>query len=490
MPEKYRERLTQWLDIFGFTDDPFALYKADQEHNFLPFFFVDRPYLYDILGDPNRPQTAFLLTGRGDGKTAIREMVAYECEHGHFRRRALAVRYFDFGLLLDQVQGDLVKLSARHHIQVIIRATLKALAEDVPPTYFDLLEDMDRSLLASYTAAFADPISRLKLKRIIPDEAAQIEWEGLSPVETLQILAKLITCLGHSDGTHYEALYVLVDRVDETTAGPSAAVPMLKPLVNQGPLLEMTHVALKFFLPIEVGQQLQQAVTLRPDRLCIRHVTWDDTALRAMVEQRLKYYSRNNVEHLEDLCSSTAKKSVMKRLIQSCEGSPRTLLRLCGALLHHHIAHANGASIELEDLIGTLYEFGQQLEVERTPLLALASPPSEVVPWTPSQQGLYLDESGHVWIDGELLSPPLSDLEFRLLKELYRRNPKIVRTEALIDILWPTSDDSTQGMDEQNLRKLITRLRQRLPGPQSNFIRNARGQGYWLYLGGHTDATD
>ena len=65
--DSFSHRLWRWLEGFGFTDDPFALYEADQERSYLPYFFVDRAYLHGVLGNPARPQTAFLMAGRGGG---------------------------------------------------------------------------------------------------------------------------------------------------------------------------------------------------------------------------------------------------------------------------------------------------------------------------------------------------------------------------------------------------------------------------------------
>ena len=398
---EYGRRLWRWLERSGFTDDPFALYEADQERPDLPFFFVDRPYLHDILGDPAHPQAALLMAGRGGGKTATREMVAYECTHARLRRRALPVRYYDFSPLLEQVHGDLTQLSARHHIRAIARATLKALAGDVPPTYFDLLGDRERALLMGYAAAFADPISNLKLDRIIPDEPVQLNWDALSPGETLESLAGLVTQLGQSSEDRYQALYVLVDRVDETAAGPEAAVPLLKPFVSEGPLLGMAHVALKFFLPIEVGEQLRFAVALRPDRLCVRTISWDKRSLRKMVQQRLLYYSDNRIARLEEICTSAAKIDAMERLIRACEGSPRTLLRFCRGLIHHHVARTDDALIDRIDLLDTRSDFAHQLEIERTEtqLAPVATAPSPAVPTGPPESGLNLNAGGQVWVD-------------------------------------------------------------------------------------------
>jgi DNA-binding response OmpR family regulator len=106
----------------------------------------------------------------------------------------------------------------------------------------------------------------------------------------------------------------------------------------------------------------------------------------------------------------------------------------------------------------------------------------------PPEQGLYLDESEHVWVDGHQLEQSLSDLEFRLLKTLYRVAPDIVSQEELIAALWHDGsldqDNAIYARDEKNVRTHIACLRKRLePAATSGvwrFVRNARGRGYWL----------
>ena len=481
--KSFTYRLQRWLERWRFMDDPFALYEADRERQYLPYFFVDRPYLHDILGNPARPQAAFLLAGRGAGKTATREMVAYECAHAQLRRRALAVRYYDFSPLLEQVEGAADRVTAVDHVHTIIRYTLKALAKEVPPTYFDLLKEMEQSLLLGYIVTFADPISQARLRQILPGEPMMLDWGALSSSEMLSTLAGLVTQLGQSPESRYQALYVLVDRVDETSAGPEAAIQLLTPLVSAGPILEMSNVAFKFFLPIEVGEALHRAVELRPDRVCIRTVTWNEGILKQMVQQRLSYYSNERIKRLEELCTSGAKSSVMDRLIKACEGSPRTLLRLCEKLIHYHVEHAGPENmlISYSEVTQAIQAFEYQLEVERMPppptSETQASAAAEV---SLPERGVFLDNDRHVWVDGEPLSPPLSQLEFRLFCALYSQAPEIVPHEELIETVWPSSAWTTGESDEQNLRKLVARLRKRLSDDTRRFVQNARGRGYWL----------
>ena len=71
---------------------------------------------------------------------------------------------------------------------------------------------------------------------------------------------------------------------------------------------------------------------------------------------------------------------------------------------------------------------------------------------------------------------------------MYQEAPDIVLHEALIEAVWPStawSSDRT-AYDEQNLRKLVDRVRKRLEpeesGQRSRFVRNVRGRGYWLNI--------
>jgi hypothetical protein len=472
--DDYAYRHQRWLEKVGFRlGDPFAVYDADQETDVLHDLFVDRPYLARVTGDPARPQTAFLLAGRGAGKTATREMVAYECFHGYIHHRALPVRYTDFSPTLALAGGEPASVRAEHHIHVIARLTLRSLAEDVPATFFDILQDDERALLASYAARFADPAARYKLTQRLRVAPPPLDLEGLSAVETLAELARLVTRLGQSPQRRYEALYVLVDRVDESAAGPDGALPFLRPLVEEGALMIMPRVAFKFFLPLEVGQALTATVPVGTDKLPLEIVTWDEGNLSRLLCQRLAYYSESQIEDLEQICTPGARNAT-ERLVQASQGSPRALLRLCAGVVRCHVSRTTKPYLEPQDITSAIEEFEHQVEVSRGLPRGVLLPSDE-----PPARGLFLDRSDHVWIDGELLTPPLSPLEFRLLRVLYSVAPNIVSQEQLIRSVLPES-----SQDEQNLRKLITRLRQRLE-PEGRegawrFVRNVRGRGYWL----------
>lgn len=475
------QRIWRWLERWGFNDDPFAVYEADQERAALPGLFIDRPYVMRMVGDPARPQSAFLLAKRGTGKTATREIVAYEHIHGHYQRRALPVRYCDFGFLLDRAGADPAHVTARHHADAIVRAVLQTLADDMPPAFFDPLPPTETALLLGLIAEFASPVVRLKLARCVSGEAAAIPWNDLSAAEILTTLVGIVRRLGVSEKSCYEALYLLVDRADETEFGAAALLPILKPLIATGSLLNLPGLAFKFFLPVELGEQLLAAAPLLRERFPVETIHWDKDALQDMLKRRLSFYSKGRVEDLGQLCTTAARATAVDRLIARSQESPRTLLRLCATVVQCHLRRTESQLIESVDITAALTEYEQKTEVAQLqaarPVLQPATPPTPV---EPPAQGLFLDEGGHVWVDGVALAPPLTGLEFSLLQALYRRPNEIVSRRELIAAVWGDAD----AADEQSLRKLVDRLRQRLE-PKANkgewkFIRNARGRGYWF----------
>lgn len=490
--KSYERRLKGWLDAVGLAEDPFALYEAEREGARLSAFFVNRPYLYEIQGDPASPQAAFLLAGRGCGKTATRAMVAYECEYGKFKGRVLVVNYTDFGPLLTQVDHDLSRLCAHHHVRAVIRAALKSVAKDVLSDDLEVLSEVDRKLLLGFANEFGDSVSQFQIATALAGTEARLDWESLSLQEILRTFSRLVLNMRR------EAIYVLVDRVDEmreTADDPQMSVALLEPLVAEQSLLEMPHIAFKFFLPTEVGIALQQNVPIRRDRILVRDVRWNSDALKKLVQLRLRYYSQERVMRFEDLCAPDARYAVMDRLVGACESSPRTLLRLCKELIHRHVeSDGTALLISRSDITKTLYEFSHQLAQERQPslppLVSGVSPPATSAP---SGEGLYLDDHGHIWVNGVEMANPPAQLEMRLLEALYHRAPDIVGNEELIRAVWSTSPtpwdpeaEPVRSEDETNLRKLIARLRQRLesqfPGSGSRFIQNVRGRGYWLKI--------
>jgi hypothetical protein len=353
MPDRFsrggdKHSLYRWLEDWRFTDNPFAHSEAGREGlGLLAHLFVDRPYFKAVAGNPSVPETTFVLGGPGEGKTATLEYLVMLCAPGgEFYGQTLAVRLDDFAPLLERVDLDPARLTARDYAFGVARAIVKALAEDVPATYFDVLDSpQDRALLRLYIETFGDGMSLLRLSRIGADPPLEgLDFERLSPREIVQMLADLVCKLGQAPGETYRSLYVLVDRVDETPAGRDAVVALLRPLVAEGPLVQMKNLAFKFFLPRHEGYALLRETSLRRDRVRVENIDWDEHSLEEVIRQRLSHYSGGRFSDLSQLCRPGAGARVMERLIEASDRSPRRLLQLCHHLLEYHVEHSRDGS--------------------------------------------------------------------------------------------------------------------------------------------------
>ncbi|MBN2470993.1 MAG: winged helix-turn-helix domain-containing protein [Anaerolineae bacterium] len=480
--------LDRWLRDWGFDENPFMHYEAGEEGlDFLSDVFVFRPYLDQITGDPAASRSSIVLADRGAGKTATMKYVASQClsNISPLYRQALPVEFIDFTPILEEVGNDPSRITARMYANLIARYTLKALADHVPATSFDMLaDDFDRQMLRAYIERFSDPISGARLAGIITEQALDITFDGLTPREIVQHLTGLIRKIGQPDQGPYKALYILIDRVDETKLDAEHAVDLLRPLVSEGSLFQIEHVAYKLFLLRDVGQRLLADVPIRRDRLNITTLSWSEQDIKAVLDNRVRYAS-NQEYNLDDLFSL---RSLGGRVVREAQHSPRNALRLCDSLIKHHAANSKDLLIDTPTVNDSIRQFQQKLDQERSqPEAARTAPnaPAAAGDPAPSLAGaLHMDQRGTIWVDGNRLEEPLSDLEHRLFTALYHHSPNPVPSEELIAEVWGYDPDAE---DETSLRKLISRLRRKLEpaadGRQSRFIRNTRGRGYWLNRG-------
>jgi len=200
---------------------------------------------------------------------------------------------------------------------------------------------------------------------------------------------------------------------------------------------------------------------------------WNDLALYALLLHRLSHCSHGRISQWEDLFQAGGAKESLAPLLAAANGSPQRLLQLCDALLRR-LATQGKATITAGDISAVLAEHQARGPSPEAP--SVGAPP---------HAGLFVDlESGHVWVDQQQLLPPLREQEYALLRILYTAAPEIIDCETLIGSIWP--ENRSQVGDEQNLRKLISRLRRRLEpdnhGNDWRFIRSTRGRGYWLHL--------
>ena len=94
-------------------------------------------------------------------------------------------------------------------------------------------------------------------------------------------------------------------------------------------------------------------------------------------------------------------------------------------------------------------------------------------------KGVWIDESAQeVYVDGQLLAPPLSLAQLTLLRLLDLRAGAFVGREELIGVVWPEA--ASEGISEEAVDGLIKRLRARLREAGRDLIEVRRGQGLRL----------
>ncbi|MBX3061238.1 MAG: FHA domain-containing protein [Anaerolineae bacterium] len=96
-------------------------------------------------------------------------------------------------------------------------------------------------------------------------------------------------------------------------------------------------------------------------------------------------------------------------------------------------------------------------------------------------QGVWLDETiKAVWVDAQLVDPPLSPAQYALLHILYHRAGQVVSRADIVTAVWPDADPD--GISEEAIDGLIKRLRQRLrqTQPPSEYVEVIRGHGLRL----------
>ena len=85
-----------------------------------------------------------------------------------------------------------------------------------------------------------------------------------------------------------------------------------------------------------------------------------------------------------------------------------------------------------------------------------------------------------VWVNQQMLVPPLSAQQFKLLSLLYESSGQVISRADLVTTVW--GEDQASGVSDQALDALIRRLRDRLSAmdPTQHYITTVRGHGVRL----------
>jgi DNA-binding winged helix-turn-helix (wHTH) protein len=88
--------------------------------------------------------------------------------------------------------------------------------------------------------------------------------------------------------------------------------------------------------------------------------------------------------------------------------------------------------------------------------------------------------SRRVWVDDQLVDPPLSALQFHVLRVLYETQGQVVDRRQLVTEVW--GEEQAIGVSDQALDALLRRLRDRIAAidPAYPYIITVRGHGIRL----------
>jgi hypothetical protein len=519
---------TRWLrERFGFTrGNPFGSFTADKERDLLPEFFVDVEG-YDQIKDGN---STMVFAALGGGKSALRIALAANLAPLNPYSSDLAVEYTDFSglgerelpsladhigqLLHKGIEAVMLYLVGPLHtgpIEDLYRARVSEVPSHVKALlgafihthYPDLLHPLSlsprlqhansvfqprwnlfegavakralRDFLADYPQLLQDPIALFWAELV--DESPTILTQTRTPLESMRQFVILLRAL------KLERVYFLVDRLDEmrhTSRNAEAQVDFIENLLTGLDLLEMPHVAFKFFLTRETRDAVIIRPTIRLDRLRDQMVTveWTDHRLRLLLRARLAVYSGRAIQEFSQLCEEgvitlrgkgEAQPQALwleQQLLKESNGSPRWLLMALEEMCRAHINRlTQEPKILQQGLDSTDWEFALREMKRRLPheVNQFAHPTLTIYP----HQRIVKVRGQHLKLQHKL---------FELLLKLAEVAPDVCSRDIL-GTLW---DDY---VTDETLDQTIRRLRAALEEDPKNpiYVTTVRGRGYQLH---------
>lgn len=392
MPIRYEELLLH----LGFAPDkdPFKSVNAADERKFLPEYFVSPPFFESVWGNSRSPKSCVVFAPTGAGKTAQAIMIQERASRSE-DAQILTILYDDF-----EKQGALSLSNAKlsNHLHVLTRlATVDLLKtigtksiiggisftnaerEEIQYLASKYLGGANEEVLAASLRSIRSPIQKLSgtiesVASSIPLIASALKLFGMEPSSAtilgLQAAAKKLESstpniqsrLQNQDRTewfdfercmrllkpYYAAVYILIDKVDETsytTRNAENAFELVSDLLTNLALLNPTDAiwCFKFFLWDAV--QPYYAQQGRTDRIETHNLRWTAEQLTAMLDERVKYYSDHGLSSLTDLISfqeaELNKIGIQDLIMLFSHGSPRDSIRMMQRILECHLDNLN-----------------------------------------------------------------------------------------------------------------------------------------------------
>lgn len=387
--------MTLFHEQLGFTKaHPFSQTNADEEP-FLESYFVPPPFFASVVGDPAHPAATVVLAPRGAGKSAQRRRLEIWCE----QNGVLAVTYDRFEFSGGQKIGDVTL--AYHLRNVITRFLLVYLSYlQEKPGLIESLDKRERRDLSLFVQTYLGELTGGQLQDLLreikslPERFKDFWRENVGVLESVvnivlkrygldaidlpdlpQEQKKLSDTYKHqleflrdlAGKIGLGAIYVLVDKVDETERtgnNSDLSYRLIQPMLQDLDLLGLKGIGFKFFLWDAVLPLFQQDA--RPDRVAQHHINWTVLALKQVLSKRLAAFSEENITKFSELMSSELDFDVDFALALFANGSPRNLIRMCEKVLASQSdIDPDSTKISPEALDAGIRMFCEQLVVEQ-----------------------------------------------------------------------------------------------------------------------------
>lgn len=475
-PSSPRTNLTRWLHQRGLERNPFEIWNAELDAE-LPGYFVDVGQFDEVL---SLSQPCVIFAGRGCGKTAQRQVLAAYCRPLNPDSDRLAVHYTFEGFepILVETGHDIARVQEAHHANALLRLGLIALVEEImarPGGFGSLANPETRNLLLAYLARFAP-----ELLPISPAGSPPPVTTSSSP-GLLRGFANLVQQSGLKE------CVVLVDGLDDfplTAGDPAQMVAFLEPLLGTLPLVECPGMAFKFFLPQDAETILRSRRWFRPDRVRTFHITWQERDLRALLGQRLTYFSLRQppYESIGQLCEAELAQVIDEELIRLAGSRPRAALILASLLLE---AHCQTPAPPEQIRLASWEQAKERWRSEYKELAGVepscstpAERPLELAPAAPGTASLRVDEDkGLVWLGEREIRQKIKPQDYAVLSYLYRHHSQVCQKSAIAEEAWPEAR-SSEGISDAAIAASIARLRKVLKSlaPAANYIETIKGR--------------
>ncbi|MEC9490102.1 MAG: hypothetical protein UMU04_04075, partial [Halanaerobiales bacterium] len=346
---------SEYFNELGFIRDPFASTNALHE-DMLKDYFVYPDYFYSLLGSFEKPKSSIVLAPRGTGKTAQRKMIEYLSEE---KNELISIIYDSFPI---EDMNDVRNVTFEKHVNKIIEFLLIALLTKLDKenksdildenekkkliklinNYFSGINNNEIDIAINSIKGFGDKLYDFWLKAgnsitsiinailtkngignvdFTSNTKKNKEIKNSKLVNILDFIEKIFGDLG------VEAIYVLIDRVDEnrlTNNDSNKSYRLIKPIISDLPLLERENIVFKFFLWDKIQEHWHDDI--RTDRIEIYNMKWQLEKIKKLISERLKAFSNGKINKLKQILN--VDDYYINKIFQFSNNSPRDLINI------------------------------------------------------------------------------------------------------------------------------------------------------------------